>query len=156
MKLFSRASLSTAAHSGLAGDTTFHTEHADCTGRLRFGGEGGRGRFLLHVLSSNLSEWILRAMASGAVQHFCHRDERSPDFTFPGSDSPQNYGPELLFPVPVTSPDESVSLLLTLSSAGSQSGLPLSLLESSSWCHCHCPSCPRYCCSSVRTSTCSA
>lgn len=56
-------------------------------------------------------------MAPGAVQHFCHRDERSLDFTFPGSDRPQNYGPELLFPAPVTSPDESVSLLLTLSSA---------------------------------------
>lgn len=93
-------------------------------------------------------------MASGAVQHFCHRDERSLDFMFPGSDSPQNYGPEMLFPVPVTCADKSVSLLLTLSSAGSQSGL--SLLECSSWCHCHCPSCPRACCSSVRTPTHSA
>lgn len=124
----------------LARDTTFHTERADFTGRLRFGVEGGRGRFLLRVLSSNLSEWILRAMAPGAAQHFCHRDERSLDFTFPGSDRLQNYGPELLFPLTVTSPDKSVSLLLTLSSAGSQSCL--SLLESSSWCHHRVPPAP--------------
>lgn len=64
-------------------------------------------------------------MAPGAVQHFCHRDERSLDFTFPGSDRPQNYGLELFFPVPVTAPDKSVSLLLTLSCVASPSGLAL-------------------------------
>lgn len=138
MQWLSCASLTTAAHSrSLARDTTFHR---DFTGNLGFGDEEGKGHFLLRALSSSLSAWIWRAMAPGAVQHFCHRDERSLDFTFPGSDRPQNYGPELLFPVPLTSADRSVSLLLTLSSAGSQSGLPL-------WeCHHCCPSCPRFCC----------
>lgn len=51
-------------------------------------------------------------MAPGASQHFCRRDERSLDFMFPGSDRLQNYGPELLFLVIVTSPDKSVSAIV--------------------------------------------
>lgn len=139
----------------LARDTTFHTEHADFTGRLRFGGEGGRGRFLLRVPSSNLSEWILRAMAPGAVQHFCHRNERSLDFTFPGSDRPQNYGPELLFPLTVTSPDTQKcvtvvnSLLCGISKLLVTGRVQLVVPPL-------CPSCLRFCCSSVTTSTHSA
>lgn len=56
-----------------------------------------------------LSESTLRAMAPGAAQHFCRGDERSLDFTFPGSDRLQNHGPELLFVVIVASPDKSMS-----------------------------------------------
>lgn len=92
-----------------AGDTTLHAEQAEFTVRLKFGSERRRGRFLLRVPSSDLSEWILRVMAPGPAQHFCHGDERSLAFTFPGSDRPQNYGPKLLFLVIVTSPDKSVS-----------------------------------------------
>lgn len=95
-----------------AGDAALRAEQAEFTGRLKFGGEAGRGCFLLRVPSSDLSEWILRAMAPGATQYFCRGDERSLDFTFPGSDRPQNYGPELLFLVVVTSPDKSVSAVV--------------------------------------------
>lgn len=114
-----------------ARDTALHAEQAEFTGRLKFGSEGGRGHFILCVLSSNLSELVLRVMAPGAAQHFCHGDERSLDFTFPGSDRLQNYGPELLFLVILTSPDKSVSAIVNSLSAGSKTCL--SLLKSRLW-----------------------
>lgn len=79
-------------------------------------GEGPRAEFSRRWFSGVpwpcLSEHIVRAMAPGAAQHFCRGDERSLAFTFPGSDRPQNYGPEMLFQGAVTSPDKSVSAVV--------------------------------------------